>query len=693
MKKLLLATSLVCVAGAALARPPVDDDSTARLVVRYKAGVVQAAEAGSTPRMKALGVRAKHSLRHMRTMASGAHVLALDGAVSMREARAIATRLKQDPSIESVEPDVRVKAFSAPLPNDKYATRQWALPAPSGTVSGSANFLDAWTTNKGAGVVVAVIDTGSRPHQDMPGTDLPGYDFISDGTMAGDGDARDADPSDAGDYCTTQAGTTDSSWHGLRVAGQIAAIPNNGYGVAGAAPSVKLVPARALGRCGGYMSDVADALAWSAGAPVAGVPANSSPAQVINMSLGDSSGMACPVFMQTAVDAALGRGAIVVAAAGNEGRGSLSAPASCAGVISVGAHTKGGDLADYSNHAPGLTLTAPGGGNCKALTGTACDSEPTLSVSNTGVTGPGADAEGIYFAGTSAATPHVVAAVALLKAANPALTSDQVKSILQTSARTHPVGTFCATYKSECGAGMLDAAGALSMLDAPAVQVGTSYNTAAVPTKRPVTLKMSAQGRNPVVKYHWVQVSGEPVALSGADSEVLAFTTGSFRGDLVFEAQATDAYGMVGKVRVTVRVNDMPVLTTTNLAGTQGIKMTETLVATDANMDTTTFAVLEAPAGLTVTKMGTLEWTPAFGGTFVVKLQLQDVSDFSTIEQTLTISIKGAPEPEAPAPGSPGTPGTGDSATGGGEGGGGGSADILLLGLLGGAAFAARRRK
>ena len=147
---------------------------------------------------------------------------------------------------------------------------------------------------------------------------LPGYDFIADPETATDGDGRDSDPTDSGDWqvageCGEPRGR-DSSWHGTHVAGTIAAVADS-KGVVGVAPKSKVVPVRVLGKCGGRLSDFADAIAWSVGVDVQGAPKNQNPADVINMSLGG--GGTCMPSYQRAIDLANSRGAVVVVAAGS----------------------------------------------------------------------------------------------------------------------------------------------------------------------------------------------------------------------------------------------------------------------------------------------------------------------------------------------------------------------------------------
>jgi len=125
----------------------------------------------------------------------------------------------------------------------------------------------------------------------------------------------------------------------LLLAGTIAAVGNNATGITGVAFGAKVLPVRVLGRCGGYTSDIADAIIWASGGTVAGVPANANPARVINMSLGGSG--ACDTTTQNAINSARSRGTVVVVAAGNSNANAAQfSPASCAGVITVAARLR-----------------------------------------------------------------------------------------------------------------------------------------------------------------------------------------------------------------------------------------------------------------------------------------------------------------------------------------------------------------
>ncbi len=308
--------------------------------------------------------------------------------------------------------------------------------------------------------------------------------------VANDGDGRDADASDPGDWVTAadestydqcddgNAGPQDSSWHGSHMAGVAGAITNNASGIAGIGWNIRILPVRALGKCGGSLSDIAEAIRWAAGLSVPGVPANPTPAQVINLSLG---GGTCMATLQGAVDAAIAAGAVVVAATGNEGVTNISAPSNCSGVISVTAHTINGENATYANIGskggsdPRPSISAPGGGPPIVLgSGGPTDDQDwhgyyiwstVLFGNTTPNSGGGAGGTSIGpayapFTGTSAATPQVAAVAALVKSLLPNATSAQVLSFVISTARPHPDGGACAAgggLVGQCGPGLLDA--------------------------------------------------------------------------------------------------------------------------------------------------------------------------------------------------------------------------------------------
>ena len=213
--------------------------------------------------------------------------------------------------------------------------------------------------------------------------------------------------------------------------------------------NAKIVPVRVLGRCGGYLSDIADGIIWAAGGNVAGVPINANPAQVLNLSLGGSG--SCSITSQDAINAARNLGSTVVVAAGNENTdASNSNPANCNGVIAVAATNRNGGRAYYSKYGAVVDLAAPGG---DVTTGSA---NGILSTLNSGLTLPATDSYAFY-QGTSMATPHVAGVAALMYEVDPAITPDQLESMLKSTARTFPA--TC----TQCGSGIVDAASAVAM--------------------------------------------------------------------------------------------------------------------------------------------------------------------------------------------------------------------------------------
>jgi serine protease len=309
-------------------------------------------------------------------------------------------------------------------PNDPLYSIQWPLHHPDAGINVEA----AWALAGTSPVTVAVIDTGSTAHPDLDLKWVPGYDFISERYISVDGDGRDGDANDDGDYSDFGECSfffDGSSWHGTHVAGIIGAQANNNEGIAGVAPNARLQHIRALGRCGGLTEDVADAIKWAAGVPVEGAPVNRNPARVINMSLGGPG--PCTKEEQDAVDAALARGAIVVVAAGNSADDAkFFSPANCKGVIAVAASNRDSVSSSYSNFGEIVKISAPGG-----------DYDGYQQVTSTLNSGAAGQSGAYYqpYAGTSMAAPHVAGVVALMLSRDPSLTAGQVLNRLQQTAR------------------------------------------------------------------------------------------------------------------------------------------------------------------------------------------------------------------------------------------------------------------
>lgn len=387
-------------------------------------------------------------------------------------------RLLSDPMVESVEIDRRVRLRAqSPLVGLLNAldlsrrSRSWFHQDLS-TQPASINTSAMWASFHGtAPTVVAVLDTGVLPsHPMLQGHLLSGYDFVSDAVIAADGQTvggseRDADPTDPGDGVTAAdlladpacAGLSSSSWHGSFVSGLVAGNPIPSEGVFSVNWNAVVLPVRVLGKCGGFSTDLADAIRWAAGLSVPGVPGNPFPAKVINLSLG-SEGACVPSIEGAAVAAARQAGALVVVAAGNDGN-TVDSPANCPGAFGVAAIDQEGLKANYSNFGASIKLSAPGGDGAF----------PIWSASNTGLTGPLTNTYNTKI-GTSFSSPMVAAAASLYWSLNPTASVSAVEDALRTSARpflsiagapictTATQGVECNCTTTLCGAGMLDVA-------------------------------------------------------------------------------------------------------------------------------------------------------------------------------------------------------------------------------------------
>jgi serine protease len=432
---------------------PAQEETHDRFIVTYR-DAASAAKSSSASRFADASTRMGMSVRSLRTLSTGAEVVRTDRKLDLAESKQFMVELMRDPNVLAVEPDVRVTPRF--VPNDPLYAQQWHYRNGPGGI----NAEPAWDLSRGDGIVVAVIDTGITPHSEFAGQLVPGYDFIGDIDTAVDGDGRDPDPNDPGDWhngeCNFFGIPEDSSWHGTHVAGTIAALTDNGVGVAGVAPNAKVLPVRALGKCGGFISDIVDGITWSSGGTVAGVPANANPAEVINMSLGG--GGSCGVALQSAINAAVARGSTIVVAAGNSNADAATEqPASCNNVITVSAVGPTGARASYSNFGPVVDVAGPGG------SGAAPATDNVLSTLNLGTTVQGAEGYA-WYAGTSMASPHVAGIVALMQSASATpKTPAQIKQILENTAYANGGFPIGCSFASPCGAGVVDARAAVAV--------------------------------------------------------------------------------------------------------------------------------------------------------------------------------------------------------------------------------------
>lgn len=435
-----------------------ENEQTNRIIVKFSdlSTLDNLSKTTTQPRLLALQeVATRHNvqLSLLRATSTQANVLKLDRYLRDAEFEALAKDIASSVSGVSYAEADRMVVRQDFLPNDPY------FPYTSAK-SELIKLPAAWDVSTGSGVVVAVLDTGHTAHEDLNANVVPGYDFVSDTFAANDGDGWDADATDPGDgfalgECVNSAGRMQRNCaHGTRMAGAIAAVGNNSVGLAGVAFNAKIQPVRVLGKCGGYTSDLADAITWASGGKVAGVPVNAKPARVISMSLNNGHSGVCSTSLQDAIKAAGLRKTVVVASAGNQETVANFAPANCAGVISVAAVTTNGGRTAYSNYGGNVAIAAPGGNWATMYTGGAFDIMYTLDARYSS-TGYGA------FEGTSIAAAQVSGVAALMLSKNLKLTPAQVKTKLQASASAVPAAC------EGCGSGIVDAAAAVAAATKP----------------------------------------------------------------------------------------------------------------------------------------------------------------------------------------------------------------------------------
>ncbi|WP_425275237.1 S8 family peptidase [Streptomyces olivochromogenes] len=488
-----------------------------RLIVGYKSGAAEAtSNSAASADAETKGKEAGENLDFTRRLGTGAALVGLGDRLGTKDVADVIAQYRADPQVAYAVPD-RLNTPQAD-PNDTEYTKQWDLYE----AKAGMNVPGAWSTSTGSGVTVAVIDTGYVAHTDVAANIVAGYDFISDTAVSVDGDGRDSNPADPGDYyaaneCGSGIPASDSSWHGTHVAGTIAAVTGNNKGIAGIAYGAKISPLRVLGKCGGYDSDIIDAITWASGGSVSGVPANANVAKVINMSLGGSG--ACTSATQSAITAAVNRGTTVVVAAGNDNDNAANySPASCNNVVTVAATGRSGSRASYSNYGSIVDISAPGG---DMSTATANGIYSTL---NSGTKTPSSESYA-YYQGTSMATPHIVGLVALMKSANSSLTPAQIETAIKNNARALP-----GTCSGGCGAGLADATKTVQAVASGGGSTGgTTFSN---------TTALSIPDNGSAVESS-IAVSGRtgnaPSALQvGVD------ITHTYRGDLVIDLVAPD---------------------------------------------------------------------------------------------------------------------------------------------------------
>lgn len=459
--------------------------TTDQIIVKWRSEASATTSAAAASRLAKLASSAGLRLQLKQQITVNTDVLQLDRRLNAAELDAVLARIAAEPEIEYAAPNLR--RFPHVLPTDPLIAEQWYFLS---TETSATRAEQAWDITTGSNsTVVAVLDTGVRfEHPDLLGLAqggklLPGFDFVADAAVANDGDARDGDSSDPGDWIDTADRTqpgfgecelSDSSWHGTRVASLIGALTNNAIGMAGSGWNTVLLPVRVLGKCGGVDSDIIEAMRWAAGLSVIGVPANPNPAQIINLSLGGEG--ACSAAYQTTLDEISARGVLVIVSAGNDG-GPVSAPANCTGVLAVAGLRHAGTKVGFSNLGTEVVIAAPAGNCVNTEVGQPCLFS-ILVATNTGATTPATSSYTDQFnfnVGTSFSAPLVAGAAALMHSVNTQLSPTQYVTLLQESAATFPTSsttstttchvptspndlqtTECICTTQTCGAGVLN---------------------------------------------------------------------------------------------------------------------------------------------------------------------------------------------------------------------------------------------
>ena len=524
--------------------------------------------------VQSLAARSNLTLRQSRRITDGLHLMQVTSGES---AAAILARLRADPAVESVDVDER--RYPHAVPNDPLYPNQWYE---QNLQPSAIDAVTAWDTTTGrSAIVIADLDTGVRfDHPDLGPAGGPrllaGYDFISDPTVANDGDGRDADASDPGDWVSQNdtsnskfAGCTvqDSSWHGTRTAGILGAITNNATGIAGITWGATILPLRVLGKCGGADSDILDAMRWAAGLHVDGVPDNTHPARIINMSLGATGN--CAAAEQIVINEVLALGVLVVVSAGNEG-GPVDAPANCVGVAGIAGLRNVGTKVGFSSLGPQITIAAPAG-NCVNTTG-AC-LFPIDTTSNAGTTTPTINGYTDQFnpsLGTSFSAPIVSGIAALMASVNSNLMAPQLIARLKEGAAPFPVSSDttvpnchvptsstdlqtaeCNCTTQTCGAGMARASSAVKAALRPIAALAVP---ASVSAGQNVTLSAAASAAacgHTIATYAWSIVGSSTTAVQGANTPTATVVAPS-SGSITVQVTVTDDAGLTDTAQVAV---------------------------------------------------------------------------------------------------------------------------------------------
>lgn len=500
-----------------------DTAASGRSLVRLQAAAVPASSAQALRlRLSAAAQRQRVSFLQRKATAFAAHVIHNGHPVPIEQAEAEAARLRRDPDVEWVIVNEMIHPASVSLDDPGYDSQTWlqARDLAAGRVA-VANFPPAWAAlaNRALSpVVVAVLDSGILAAPDLDGRLLPGYDFVSEPAYSGDGDGVDPDPSDPGLGTVLPSGCGKSeAWHGLSVAAMLGATTGNALDGAGALaplPGPVVLPVRVGGLCGAMVSDIIEGMLWAAGVDYHGAPArNLHPARVINLSYGGDGGCAdlgngvhdaAWLYRQT-IATLKSQGVLVVASAGNGdastglGQWGATRPANCAGVLAVTGLNQRGYKASYANlmhvdNVQSYGLAVASGDVYRNAYGDNVLTDPgVVTLTNTGDGAPSNYFELRTQVGTSMAAPMAAGVAALMLAADPSLTVDDLLwGLSHKSASFPPASSLgfqacvpgvgeqgnCGCSADTCGAGMLDAELAVNWAIEHAPQGGTATASA-----------------------------------------------------------------------------------------------------------------------------------------------------------------------------------------------------------------------
>ncbi|QNE88887.1 S8 family serine peptidase [Corynebacterium incognita] len=643
---------------------PVDEAGVDRFIVGFDGsqpdtGLAAASDSKRTSVFASAAENLKVEANELRQMYDGSSVVKMNRPLGAHEAAAFINEVQSKPGVAYVQIDTWNEAH-IDKPVDELYPAMWNMRDIS---NWGANVEAAWDLGyTGDGVTVAVIDSGITSHPDLTQNVLPnsGYDFVSSATNARDGDGRDGNPNDEGDWfqageCRKQEGR-DSTWHGTHVAGIIGATWNSD-GIPGVAKNASIVPIRALSKCGGPTSDIADALAWAAGVPVDGVPANEHPADILNLSLGGG-GQICSPTYQNAIDKANAQGARIFVSAGNSNQDTfLFEPASCEGVITIASSNSDGNKSSYSNHGGEVDLSAPGGDQWYIDENLEKAHDPNRGIWSTLNSGKTTQGEPNYapYDGTSMATPMVAGIAAMMLEANSTLSTDDLRSALQKTAKP-----FTRDQPVEMGAGIVDAKAAIEevMLEtSPSTsELAPTDEIIVTETPEPVTETAIATATVTNTETAIETTTREIVVTDVAPGEQVTVT----ETEIAEPSEITETKTVVASrpnetstVRETMTESAAPVtviaepVTETRTSVVVGPDVTETVKVTSTNLTTLPQETVTSKASAQPQEPVTTTVTDA--QETVTLAPVTETNSVSPITETVTVTIPASTESQAPS--------------------------------------------